>query len=139
MKEDVLYQGEWLTVRAMRLSNGRSPAADWFNALDDRGTALFLAACKVLENSYRSGRSPAGRAEKVGSSRNPLLELKVTKPGSTPPHHRALCIRRQNVLWVANGFTKQTNRLDPRDIAKGDSTVDAWNEPGIDNGTARSR
>ena len=122
----MLYEGDWLIVRAMRRKNGSLPAVEWYESLASKGVGQFLASAQVMETSVRSGRSAAGRSEKVRISRTGLYELKVTKPASTPPHLRALYIRVDKTLWVANGFTKQKNELEKSDVLLGDSIVEEW-------------
>ncbi len=127
--DDVLFDGDWLTVRAMRLPNGSMPAKDWHDTeLGEKGTGQFLAACKVLETSFRSARPPAGRWETIPTSKHRLHELKVTKPGSTPPHLRALGFRDHQTVWLACGFTKTKNKLKKQEIEQGDSITSAWRE-----------
>lgn len=87
-----------------------------------------MAAATIIETTLRSKRPPAGRAEKVIGSACGLWELKVTKPGSTPPHLRLLYLRRGRTLWAATGFTKQKNKLEPRDIDAGDAVAREWLE-----------
>lgn len=124
--DDVLYEGEWLTVRAMRRRNGDLPAKDWYDALDARGRGQVRAAAAVLENTLQSGRPPAGRAEKIPQSEHGLSELRVTKAGSTPPHLRVLFLRQDRTLWAAVGFTKTQNRLTKAEISAGDSVAGEW-------------
>lgn len=102
------------------------PAMEWAKSLDKKGTGQLLAAARVLENSLQSGRPPAGRAERIVRSTTELWELKVTKPGSTPPHLRLLFVRKGQTLWAATGFTKQTNKLRAQDIRAGDRVVTDW-------------
>lgn len=102
------------------------PAAAWYDGLEDKGKGQFLAASKTIETTLTSGRPPAGRAEYIKDSRNGLWELKVTKPGSTPPHLRVLYKRERNTLWAAVGFTKQKNKLTTQEIELGDSVTDDW-------------
>lgn len=108
--------------------DGAMPAAEWYDDLDDRGVAKFMAAARTLETTFRSSRPPAGRWEKVKISKTGLHEFKVTKPGGTAPHLRALGIRERRVVWLANGFTKQKNQLERRDVELGDSIHRDWIE-----------
>lgn len=124
--DDILFQGDWLTIRAMRRPNGALLAKEWFDGLDEQGQAKVLAAGKILETTLRSGRPPAGRAEKVTTSRTGIWELKVTKPGSTPPHLRLFYLRKGRTLWAACGFTKQKNRLTAREVEAGDRIAEEW-------------
>lgn len=124
--DDILFQGDWLTIRAMRRLNGSLPAREWFDGLDEQGQAKVLAAGKVLETTLRSGRPPAGRAGKVTNSKTGVWELKVTKPGSTPPHLRLFYLRKGRTLWAACGFTKQQNKLTAQEISTGDRIAEEW-------------
>lgn len=124
--DDVLYEGEWLTIRAMRRRNGRLPAVEWWESLDKRGKAKFLAAAEVVQNTLRSGRPPAGRLENVRGSKVGLLELRVTPKGGSPPHLRVLVLRREQTLWAANGFTKQKNKLERADVELGERIASEW-------------
>jgi|DewCreStandDraft_2_1066082.scaffolds.fasta_scaffold11069_1 hypothetical protein len=128
--DDVLYEGEWLCIRAMRRQNGRLPAVEWWGSLDTRGRAKFLAAAAVVENTLRAGRPPAGRLEKVVGSEVGLLELRVTPKGGRPPHLRLLVLRRGRTLWVANGFTKQKNQLERADVKLGERIASEWLQEG---------
>lgn len=102
------------------------PALAWVEQLDKRGLGQFRAACEILENTLRSGRPPAGRAEAIPRSRTGLWELKVTKPGGTPPHLRLLYVRERSTLWAATGFTKKQNQLTDGEVAAGDAVAEAW-------------
>lgn len=104
------------------------PAKEWAEGLDNRGTGQLLAAATVIETTLRSGRPPAGRAESVRASKLGLWELKVTKPGGTPPHLRVLYVRRRTTLWAANGFTKQTNELSIQDIRQAERILKEWSD-----------
>lgn len=123
--DDVLYSGDWLTARAMRRSNGTLPAADWADALDSRGQGQVKAAFAVLENTLRSNRPPAGRAVEVYK---PVWELRVTKAGGTPPHHRLFYVRARRTVWVTHGFTKQSNKTPQREISKAVQIYEEWLE-----------
>ncbi len=123
---DVIYRGDWITLRAMRRRNGTLPAKEWADGLEAKGKGQLLAAVSILEISIRSGRPPAGRAELIKKSRLRLWELKVTKPGSTAPHLRLLYVRQGPTLWGANGFTKQKNELGAADVEEGDRIADEW-------------
>jgi hypothetical protein len=126
--EDLLYDGDWLEIRAMSRRNGDLPAKTWADGLDKKGKAQLMAAATVIETTLRSGRPPAGRAEKVVGSACGLWELKVTKPGSTPPHLRLLYLRDGQTLWAAVGFTKQKNKLAQSDIDAGGAVAREWLE-----------
>lgn len=127
MKDRIFYVG-WLAVCAIRRPNGRSPAWEWYEDLDKRSKAKVISACKTMETTLRSGRPPAGRANKVENSTQGVWELRITRKGSTPPHLRALYVREGRVLWVAHGLTKQQNELKQRDIDFADSVVAEWRE-----------
>ena len=124
--DDVIYAGEWLTIRAMRRSNRTCPAKEWVDGLDKKGKGQLQAAAAILETTLRASRPPAGRAGLVDASKYGLWELRVTKAGSTPPHLRLLYLRRGQTLWAANGFTKKQNKLTSREIAEGDSIALEW-------------
>ena len=126
--DDLLYDGDWLEIRAMRRRNGELSAKTWADGLDKKGKAQLMAAATIIETTLRSGRPPAGRAEKVVGSACGLWELKVTKPGGTAPHLRLLYLRRGRTLWAAVGFSKQKNRLEQRDIEAGDAVTREWLE-----------
>lgn len=104
------------------------PAVEWFNGLDKRGKGQTLAAFAVLESSLRSNRPLAGRAESVKTSKTGIWELRVTKKGGTAPHLRALFIRRGQTIWLAHGFTKQSNDLSPMDISAGERIAAEWSD-----------
>jgi hypothetical protein len=127
-ESDVLYVGDTLTIRAMRLSNGSSPAKAWADGLTKKGQGQLLAAAQIIENSLLYGRPPAGRMSKIHESKFDLLEVRVTQAGSTAPHLRLLVRREGNTLWAAHGFTKQSNQLKQSDVAAGDSVTEAWLE-----------
>ena len=124
--DDILFHGEAFVLRAMRRSNGSSPALEWFDALDNPRKARVAAAFKTYENTLIAKRPPAGRACKVVTSREGLWELRVTKQGGSPPHLRMLFTRIENTLWVAHGFTKQKNALEQKDVDFGDSITQDW-------------
>jgi hypothetical protein len=126
--DDILYRGEWLTIRAMRRISGSLPAAEWYDGLNEKGRGQFQAVAGVMETTLRSGRPPAGRAEYLPLSKQGLSELKVTKPGSSAPHLRVLFKRDGRTLWAACGFTKQKNQLTRKEIRQGDSIAAEWSE-----------
>jgi hypothetical protein len=125
--DDLLFKGDGLEIRAMKRTNGRLPAKEWVQRLDGKGTALFHAAATVLATNLRSGRD-GGRAERIKNARHKLWELKVTKPGSSPPHHRLIFLREGTILWATHGFTKQKNKLPPPEIEQADRIADEWTE-----------
>jgi hypothetical protein len=125
-QDDVLYEGAWLTVRAMRRRNGTMPSKEWLDNLDHRGKGQFLAAAQIMETTLSSGRPPAGRAEQVRRSNVGLWELRVTRAGGTPPHLRAFYLRRERTIWMATGITKQQNDLTNRDIQAADAIAAEW-------------
>jgi hypothetical protein len=126
--DDLIYQGDKLTIRAMRTRNGRTPAKEWFLGLDKRGLGQVTAAARVLENTILRGRPPSGRAEKITTSTEGLWELRVTKAGGTPPHLRLTYNREGNTLWAATGFAKTRNKLDRHDIRAADRVAREWRE-----------
>jgi hypothetical protein len=107
---------------------GRRPAQEWFDALDERGMAHLMVAFHILEETIRTRRPPGLRTAKVHGSKGSLLELRITPPGGAPPHLRLFYRREAQTIWVATGFTKQSNRLRPGDIAAGDSITKEWME-----------
>jgi hypothetical protein len=125
-EEDCIWRGDWLTVRAMRRSNGSLPGKEWADSLTNKGSGQLFAACQIMETTLRSNRPPAGRAEKVVNSINGLWELRVTKAGSTAPHLRLMFLRRGQTLWVADGFTKQKNRFTAAEIAASEAVASEW-------------
>lgn len=128
--DDVLYAGDWLTIRAMRRRNGHMPAVEWWQSLDKRGKGQFLAAARIVENTLQSRRPPAGRLEKVAGTKIGLLEFRVTKKGARPPHLRLLVLRQGRTLWAAHGFTKQKNHLEEKDLELGERIAREWREEG---------
>lgn len=128
--DDILYKGEWLTIRAMRRRSGQLPARQWRDGLDKVGLAKFLSAAANVENSLHSNRPAAGgRTDPVKGSRMGLHELRVTPPGKKGgPHLRVLYIRRGRTLWAANGFTKQKNKLERKDVNAAETIVKEWEE-----------
>ena len=128
-EDDALYRGEWLTIRAMRTSNGRLPAKEWLDGLQKTDYGKFLAAAKVMETTLRVNRPPAGRAETIQGSSQGLWELRITPKGKKGGPHLRMAYRREaRTLWVAHGFTKQSNKLDTRDIRTADSVAEQWKE-----------
>jgi len=125
-EDDVLYGGDWLIFRAMRRRNGKLPAKEWFDGLDKRGMGRFLARVANVESSWRSGRPPGDAIGKIEISSCGLWELRVTPKGGTPPHLRALYLRRERTMWLADGFTKRSNDLKERDVARGDTIAAEW-------------
>lgn len=125
-RSDCIYDGSWLMVRGIIRPNGSSPALDWKDGLQEKGKGQLLAACQVMETTLRSGRPSAGRAEPIKNSKVSLCELKVTKPGSKPPHLRALYVRRGRTLWIADGLTKQKNTISASDCIQAESIVAEW-------------
>lgn len=126
--DDLLFEGERFRLRAIRRPNGRMPAKEWVDELDDKGAGQLLAALQILDTTLSSGRPPAGRAEKVKDAKYDLWELKITKPGSSPPHLRLLYVREGRTLWAAHGFTKQKSKLESKDIRRAESVVAQWLE-----------
>lgn len=122
---DLLFRGDWLHIRAMRRRNGRCPAKEWVDGLGKKGTALFHVAATITETNIRSGR-PGDRAEKIKTSTEQLWELKVTKPGSSPPHLRILFVREGDTFWATHGFTKTKNRLPQSEIEEAERITAEW-------------
>ena len=125
LDEEILYEGEWLTIRAMRRPNGRIPAAEWLSSLQERYQLRFFNAAETVEVDLRDGRN-SGRTEKVLISEQGLRELKITPAGGRAPHLRMLYLRRGRTLWVAQGFKKQTNALRKRDVNPADRITEEW-------------
>lgn len=126
-EDDLLWEGERFEIRAMRRQNGSYPAKEWVGGLDKKGRALLEVAAKITETNFLSGR-PGDRTEKIEASSEGLWELKVTKPGSSPPHHRMLFVRQGNVFWATHGFTKKSNKLPQKEIDTGDRIAAEWKE-----------
>lgn len=122
----MLWDGEWLKVRAMRKANGRSPAQEWLDVADATSQGRFLAAMKVIETSWRSGRQVPDRVSPLEASKQGLSEIRLTPKGSKAPHLRALGKRDGQTLWVATVFKKQTNQLKKKDINQGDLVAEDW-------------
>ncbi len=108
--DDSLYEGDWLTIRAMRKQNGTLPAAEWLDGLQGKHQVRFQVAAKQVEVDLRDGR-PSDRLEVVPQSSERLVEFRITRPGATAPHLRMLGLRDGQTLWMAHGFKKQTNQL----------------------------
>jgi hypothetical protein len=124
-RDDLLWFGEGYEIRAMQRANGRRPALEWVNNLDEKGFARFKAAATNVANSFRSGRR-GPRAEKIKTSRQGLWELRVTPRGGRAPFLRLLFRRDRNVLWATHGFSKQSNDIKPADIERGDRIAAEW-------------
>lgn len=123
--EDLLYHGTFLQIRAMRRRNGTLPAKAWFDDLDPKDVVKLEVAAKMVETNLQLKRTVPGRLDMLDTDPR-LLEIKVTRPGAGPPHLRMLGVRRENTLWIANGFSKQTNKLDARDIAEAVRITREW-------------
>jgi hypothetical protein len=128
-EDDLLWRGERFEIRAMQRRNRSYPAKEWVDGLDKKGSALFQVAAKITETNFQTGR-PGDRAEKIKSSSAGLWELKVTKPGSTPPHHRLLFVRERDVHWATHGFTNTSNKLPQAEIETGDRIAAEWKKGG---------
>ena len=124
--DEILYLGDWLLIRAMRRANGDLPAREWFEGMDERMRGRFRAAAEIVERSLQIGRPTAGRTSVVRESSQRLQELRITPKGSTPPHLRLFFLRRDRVLWVTHGFTKQSNSLPRHEIGLGDRIAAEW-------------
>jgi phage-related protein len=107
----------------MRLPNGDSPAKDWVTGLDGKGIGQLGAAFRILENTLRSNRPPAGRAVEI---RKPIWELRVTKAGGKPPHHRLFFVRERRTIWVTHGFTKKSNRTPSGEVKRAGRIHSEW-------------
>ena len=105
--------------------HGKCPAQEFVDDLSERDLARFESAAAIVANNIRSGRS-GGRMDKVRTSTQGLLELKITPDGGTAPFYRMLVLRRGNVLWAAYVFKKQSNDLKAKDISRGDSVAARW-------------
>src|SRR5437588_493915 len=115
-----------LELRAMTLGSGEMPAMDWYRQLDKKGIGQLHAALAIIETSFLSGRAPAGRTELIARSKFKLLEVRVTRPGATPPHLRLFVLRRRMTLYAACGITKKDNELKKRDIDEADRITATW-------------
>lgn len=123
--DDLLFKGEILTVRAMRVADGNLPARAWWEGLEGKHQVKFRVAAENVDVDFRTGRR-SGRTGIVDAKDNRLVEFRVTRPGASAPHLRMLGYRDQNTLWMAYGFTKQTDQLDTRDIRQADNITTAW-------------
>jgi hypothetical protein len=123
--DDLICKVDGLEIRAME-RNGKFPTKEWADGLDKAMFGKLLGVAQLVANSIGQGRPPAGRWCKVKNSREDLMELRVTAPGGRAPHLRMLFVREGNVLWAANGFTKQKNELQAADVAAGDALATAW-------------
>jgi hypothetical protein len=123
--DDLICKVDGLEIRAME-RNGKFPAKEWADGLDNKMRGKLLGVAQTVANSIRQSRPPAGRWCKVVSSKEGLMELRVTAPGGRAPHLRLLFVREGNVLWATHGFTKQKNELQAADVAAGDAVAAAW-------------
>ena len=106
--DDLLYEGDDVSFRAMRTKSGKLPAKEWLESLDPKYQIKFLNAAEQIEVDIRDGRR-SGRTELVPESDHRLMEIRITRPGQRGgPHLRMLGLRVRNTIWVAEGFKKQT-------------------------------
>ena len=132
--DDLLYEGDDVSFRAMRTKSGKLPAKEWLESLDPKYQIKFLNAAEQIEVDIRDGRR-SGRTELVPESDHRLMEIRITRPGQRGgPHLRMLGLRVRNTIWVAEGFKKQTNALRSRDIRRADQVATEWEETGEFNG-----
>lgn len=126
---DSLFRGTRFELRAMRHSDGLSPARDWWDGLEEERRLQVGVAVELLSRALLLGRPTRGRAEAVASSRQELWVLRVHKAVAPPPHTRVLYIQRDTTLWAAHGSTREDD-LTREEVAAADETVARWKQEG---------
>ena len=105
-----------------------SQAEDFFAGLDSREARDLEVAATVLDTSFRLGRPPGGRAERVMGSDAGLWELRVTPQGRKGPHTRCMYICQQRELLIVRGVRKAQRGIARRDIELAERDVKLWRE-----------
>lgn len=123
--EDLILQGEWFTWRGMTI-RAICPAREFVSGFDTRAQSDLHIAARIAETSFRTGRSPGGRLERVEGSSTGLYELKVTPPGRRGPHTRLFFVVADRIAWVSSGIVKTRRKLSRSDIAYADKIVQEW-------------
>src|SRR5689334_16184034 len=103
----VLLEVEQLTFIALETSPGKHQVKEFLDSLDDVGHRDWRSSTRVLATSLATGRSTAGRAERVAGSSEKLFELRVTPRGRRGPQARILYVREANTILCARGLLKR--------------------------------
>ena len=118
------------TFRAVVLPSGRSPFSEWYEGLDNTQKVKVLAGLKNTAQALAGGHDDAaGRISKLTEHLN---ELRITKKSQRRgPHLRAVVPRPTvaedgTTVWLVEGFKKQTNAIEARDLERSKGTFDRW-------------
>jgi hypothetical protein len=102
------------------------PAKVWHEQLDPKGKAEFKACMENIATAFMIGRR-TDRITVLGHTKNRWMEVRVTVRGKKArPVLRALALRRQMTLWLAIGFMKHGDKIEPRHIADADGVRKVW-------------
>jgi hypothetical protein len=123
---DLIFEGEALPIRAIRW-RGSYPAKEWVQGLSERDFKRALAGARSADVAAASGRGFAGRIAKISGSSYGLVELRLTRGGTTGPQLRLLGVLRDGAFYAAHGFSKKSPKF-AGEIATAEQRVRAWLE-----------
>jgi hypothetical protein len=129
LDDDVLYEGRFLDVRAIR-EGGRFPAKDWVDGLERADLAKFMAKVTRVDRYLESGVPTGETFGVVGSSTVGLVEFRITPKKGRAPHLWMLGllyrVGRRADYWAAFGFKKQKNQLTKREMDVAEVVAARW-------------
>jgi len=115
MSDRLIHTVEQLTFLAIEARSERFPAHAFIESLDPAGKRDFRVAAQILATTLATGRPPAGRSERLATSKLGLWELRITPRGRRGAHARLLYVRDGSAIRCALGVLKR-ERLSRKDI-----------------------
>jgi hypothetical protein len=119
----VIVKGTAVTVVAVSDGNGRFPAAEWFESLELRDRRRAEAGFANFDAVQAAGIYGSGRIEHISGRHGALLELKLTRGGSTGPQLRMLGVLRGRTFFAATGFHKRRRRIPRHEILRAEAIL----------------
>jgi hypothetical protein len=128
MDEDLIFRNH-IEIRAIANRRNRHPAMEWVDSLPARDRHRADAGMLNFDRTEAAGMHRTGRLEIVRGKRHRMLELKLTRGGTTGPQLRFLGVMRGRTFWAARGFSKTTRTLTAADKAAAEAILDQWRGP----------
>jgi hypothetical protein len=102
-RDDVIYTGSDLSMRAMSAPDGTLPASAWVDGLNVTNRARLEAVCRLVESRLTAGGSLVGLVQGLPGSTAGLFQLLLTMPGYRGSHPSVVYWPAGLLFWAVAG------------------------------------
>lgn len=125
MDTGVVLELQWLTFRAAPSAIGY-PALEFVGSLDPRTRGQWRSIAALMDVAEERRTHVNRRVTVIRGKKLAMLYIRITPQGGRSPCARIFGLRRGKTIWLAPGFIKKGQELDPSEITAAEAFFLDW-------------